>query len=134
MTEDVFFFETAGFSMWPFLKGGQKLIVKRAALQDLNIGDIILYRNEKQLVCHRLIRKIRHNRTFVLLARGDNSGFKPEVVNEDMFQGKAVGIAGDSKIISLIGYRQKVINKIIVIIAPFVSMMVRIINTTYHPE
>ena len=53
------FFETTGSSMWPFLRAGEKLIIKRTPTEDLKIGDIIIYRGKSQLVCHRLIKKIK---------------------------------------------------------------------------
>ncbi|MFH1191351.1 MAG: S24/S26 family peptidase, partial [Candidatus Omnitrophota bacterium] len=57
--EDLLFFETSGFSMWPFIRPGERLVIKKSPAQDLRAGDIILYRANNQLACHRLVKKNR---------------------------------------------------------------------------
>ena len=54
--EDIFFFKTEGFSMWPFLKPGGRLIFKKVPPETLRIGDVILYKADNQSICHRLVR------------------------------------------------------------------------------
>ncbi|MFH1504505.1 MAG: nucleotidyltransferase family protein [Candidatus Omnitrophota bacterium] len=58
LDNDLSFFETSGFSMWPFIKQGQKLIIKKILPESLKIGDIILYQEDNQKVCHRLVKKV----------------------------------------------------------------------------
>jgi signal peptidase I len=128
---DLYFFETIGFSMWPFLKAGQRLIIKRTSIEDLKIGDVILYLANNQRVCHRLIKKIRHRQGQFLYARGDNSASSPELVSEEMFLGKVAGIVRNGKIISLDGMRQRLVNLVIVRVAPLVSRVNRMIKPWY---
>jgi len=63
---DLFFFEATGFNMWPFLRSKDKLIVKKTSFKDLKIGDIILYVKSNQLVCHRLVKKIKGKQRYLL--------------------------------------------------------------------
>ena len=63
---DLSFFETTGFSMWPFLKAGEKLLIKKTPTENLKVGDIIIYRGDNQLVCHRLIKKIKQRERYLL--------------------------------------------------------------------
>lgn len=123
--KDLFFFDTIGFSMWPFLRGGEKLVIKKAAIKDLVTGDIILYQSDNKIVCHRLIEKIRDKQDRRFYARGDSSYSLPELVKEEMLLGKAIGIIKNGKMINLCSGRQKLINYFIVIIAPFTSRMLR---------
>jgi len=123
-TEDLLFFETSGFSMWPFMRPKDKLLIKKSPVDDLRAGDIILYRADKQLVCHRLIRK---NRDF-LYARGDNSIFSPEVIPKEMFIGKVVEIIKNNRMFSLVNWRNRSINSFIVIIAP---LIIRFLKPVY---
>jgi signal peptidase I len=122
---NLFFFDATGFSMWPFVKQGEKLIVKKAPMQDLMIGDIILYRKDKQLVCHRLVRKIIDNEEYCLYARGDNTKFLLEPITEQMFFGKAVGKIKNGRIISLTGRRQQIINRFIIMVSPLINIGVK---------
>jgi len=52
---DLFLFETSGFSMWPFIRQGERLLVKRVFPDELRRGDLVLYQQNEKLVCHRLI-------------------------------------------------------------------------------
>ena len=115
------FFETTGFSMWPFLRGGEKLLIKRTPLKHLKVGDIIIYRANNQLVCHRLIGKAKEKDKYLLYVRADSSVCSPEPVTEEMFLGQAVSIIQNGKIISLNGRKRQLINQLIVLVAPLVS-------------
>ena len=114
------FINASGFSMWPFLRPGEKILVKRIPVEDLRIGDIILYRVTSQVVCHRLVKKIKDKGKYLLYARGDNSDSSPELINEKMLLGKAVGILRNGKMINLAARRQQFINWLIIGIAPWV--------------
>jgi len=118
--------KVTGFSMWPFLKAGRKLLIKKVLIETLKAGDIILYRKNNQLVCHRLVRVIKNKEKYSLYVRGDNSLSLPELVNEQMFIGKAAGIVKDNKLISFNTQRRRFINRLIIIVAPWVSRAARI--------
>ena len=124
-SQELIFIEVTGLSMWPFLKSGEKLIIKKTSMGDLRLGDIILYRTDNQLVSHRLVKRVRNEDGYLVYTRGDNSNSLPKLVTEQMFLGKAIGIIKHSKTISLIGRRRRFVNRIIVIIAPLVSMGIK---------
>lgn len=113
-------FETTGFSMWPFLRPKEKLIVKKVPEKHLKVGDIILYQAYDKLVCHRLVKKTENKGKVVLHARGDNSGFSCEPVTQEMFLGKVVGIVKRDKIIGLDSQTRQYVNRLIVTISPIV--------------
>lgn len=125
---EVFFFETTGFSMWPFLKAGEKLIIKKTSIDSLGAGDIVLYTNNNQIVCHRLIKKIKQGYGCVLCVRGDNCLSLPEQVTKDKFLGKAIGIVKKEKIISLNTIKQHFLNRMIVIAAPLFCRMQKLLK------
>lgn len=129
MKEDLSFFETRGFSMWPFLKEGEKLIIKKTKAQDLRIGDIILYRLDSQLVCHRLIRKDSEVRKgYLIYTRGDNGGKLEGPVASEAILGMAIAVIKNNRIISLSGWRRVFLNPLIALIAPFVKWAVKVIK------
>lgn len=125
MTENLLFIETKGFSMWPFLRGKEKLMVRRIPISELKLGDLILYKANNQSVCHRLVKKSQTNNGYLIYARGDASFGSAELVNEQMFLGKVIGIIKNDKITSLEGARQRVINRISSIISPLLNFIIK---------
>jgi len=130
-SQDTVFIETAGFSMWPFVKQGEKLIIKKFPIEDLKIGDLILYQRNNQKVCHRLIKKKEINGRYLIFVRGDNSTVSAELITEQMFLGKAISILRKGKMINLTSSKQRLINWLIVFLASGVSRGARIIKPCY---
>ncbi|MFH1245546.1 MAG: nucleotidyltransferase family protein, partial [Candidatus Omnitrophota bacterium] len=119
------FFETIGWSMWPFLKPGTKLIFKKIAPERLKIGDIILYHQDNQTICHRLVRKI-YSEELSLYVRGDNSTSPAESVRDERIIGKAIGIIKEGRICSLTGTKQHLVNRCIVWAAPLLARVISV--------
>ena len=119
------FFEATGFSMWPFLRTEDKLVVKKVPLEELKIGDIILYIKDNQTICHRLVKKIGYKEKYLLYARGDNSK-SIESVNENMLKGKVIGILRGNRMKNLTTGFQRFINHIAVIFNPFIRGSLKI--------
>ena len=125
---NLFFFEAAGFSMWPFIKQGDRLIVKKISIDSLRVGDVILYRSGDKLVCHRLVRKIKHKGKYLLYARGDNGLYASELVRDEMVNGKVTGVFRGNKIIDLTGRWRRFINYFIVLFGPCLGIGSRAIK------
>ena len=117
--------------MWPFLRAGEKLIIKRTPLENLRVGAIILYRVNNQLVCHRLIKRVKQGERYSLYARADSSVSRPETVTAEMFLGQAISIIKNGKIINLKRMKWQLINRLIVLVAPLLSWGIRITRPCY---
>lgn len=120
-----FLIQTSGYSMWPFLKPREKILVKAIAGEDLACGDVILYKDRGRLVCHRLIRKLQTARGLSFLVRGDNAVYASEKTLDDELLGKVVGIVRGGRIINLECRRRRFINRIIIAVAPLISVIIR---------
>lgn len=129
--KDLIFIETKGFSMWPFLKEGTKLIIKKVSFLTLKVGDIILYEKDGNKICHRVVRKIVKDAGARLFVRGDNSISSPEEIDEEMFCGKVIGYFNGSKIKNFLGFKSVVFSRTIVLIAPFLSRVNRFAGIFY---
>ena len=129
----LFYFDTSGYSMWPFLRQGTRVIVKKAPLMSLAIGDIVLYKStNNSLICHRIVRKLKNKNGHVIYVRGDNSLSPPEIISEGRFLGKVMGVVKNSKkVIVLNSVKWRIINRLIVMISPLVVMVNRIAKPVY---
>lgn len=122
------FYETTGFSMWPFITQGEKLIIKKVPMKDLKTGDIILYRANNQMVCHRLVKKIKNKEGYLFYARGDNSLSSAEPVIKELLVGKVAGVLRKGQIITLTGRWHNLVNRLIIVIGPLFGICSRIIK------
>jgi len=115
-------YKTHGFSMEPFLRNGDELLIHVAAGQRYRIGDILLYRSpfHPEPVAHRLIA-IEGSGDFIVL----RSDFEPrltERVSSSAVLGRAVAILRHGKIISITSDRwsKRWLNRFIVKVYPAV--------------
>lgn len=98
--------KVTGGSMYPFLKGGEILTIRKVPIASLRRGDLIFFKDSHGYpVLHRLIRKTRSDSKFVFRTKGDALvGFDEPVSHEDVL-GKALKVekssAGCAKEINL---------------------------------
>ncbi|MFC1674573.1 S24/S26 family peptidase [Candidatus Omnitrophota bacterium] len=123
--QDLSFFEARGFSMWPFLKERDKLLVKKTPLSRLEVGDLVLHRSNSSLVCHRLVRKSKSNGQCSIYTRGDASWSQPEAINQERVLGKVIGVMKENRIAYVDGVGQRLINRIILLILPLWRLVIK---------
>jgi len=99
--KDLLLIEVKGFCMWPFLKDGQKVLVRKTAGSDLYPGDILLYRGQSGLLCHRLARKENKDGEWVFYCKPDTSPPGDDPVSERVLEGKVAAVFSNNKILSL---------------------------------
>lgn len=114
--------KTAGFSMWPFLKAEDILIIKKVQADNLKIGDLIVFNNiSKSQVVHRLVRKIKtENNTLLYLTKGDANVFFDHPIDYVDIVGKVFFVEkankfGATKLINLDNWFYKKLNFLIAI-------------------
>lgn len=120
-SQDLIFIEATGFSMWPFLRAKDKLVIKKVQIKELKIGDLILYHLNNQKICHRIVEKIISKDKYLIYARGDNNSKPGTQITADMLIGKGIGIIRNGRITNLSGSWPKLINRLIALLAPYVS-------------
>lgn len=62
-----------GNSMYPTLKAGDVGIVEKCSAADIKIGDIIVFKQNRKLIAHRLISINAENETHFFVAKGDKN-------------------------------------------------------------
>ncbi len=122
------YFEATGFSMWPFIQQDDRVIAEEVKAQDLQSGEVIIYRVEDKLVCHRLVSKKKAQEEYLFLARGDYvPSWKTEQVRECQLKGRICGVVHNGRLTSLKNWQQVFLGKIIVMFFPLpVFLFVRI--------
>ena len=129
--DDKLLFHTKGYSMWPFLLPGRKLVVRKGVpAKGYRKGDLVCYRDSKgENVCHRLVAQ----KGGLFYLRGDNAFGRPERVTAEMLVGRVVAIAGGKKLIDLTIWQRCALNRVILYIAPLVSRLNFIMKPLYKP-
>jgi len=60
-----------GGSMWPWLRSGDALSVRREDAARIHRGEVVLFAREGRLFAHRVIRKLARDGRAVLITKGD---------------------------------------------------------------
>src|SRR5437867_4491450 len=60
-----------GSSMLPWVRPGDVAMIRRAGIDDVRCGDVILFKRESRLFVHRLVEKRGTFREAQFLAKGD---------------------------------------------------------------
>ncbi len=69
-----------GRSMYPFLKEGDILWVKRGSLREIKRGSIIVYRRDGRSIAHRVIKILYGSKGRIFITKGDNSSIPDDPV------------------------------------------------------
>lgn len=94
-------------SMWPSLKKGDLVFIKGVSKDDIEIGDIIVYQNEKGFTIHRVVEKNEQT----LVTKGDANNVKDSPVKYEDIIGKAVERGDKPLRIPLLGSINILFNK-----------------------
>ena len=64
--------DSAGYSMFPLLKPGDKLIIQKVEAHKLRKGDIIVCTINAKTIGHRIIGYSKNISSFTVITQGDN--------------------------------------------------------------
>jgi signal peptidase len=86
-------FAAHGSSMWPFIRGGDVLVVRPVEVEALRVGDVVLYRTGGGgLMAHRMIRRAVRGGQTGLLIRGDGSAGPGDWVRPEQVLGRVTTV------------------------------------------
>jgi len=86
-------FTISGISMEPFLKSGDRVVVRTVYSEQLKRGDIIAFRSAGRVIIHRLMGGRKTDKGLVYCQKGDNLGGWTWIPEEAII-GKVVSIRG----------------------------------------
>ncbi|NTW32563.1 MAG: signal peptidase I, partial [Bacteroidetes bacterium] len=79
-----------GNSMFPFLRNGDEIVINKCRINELNIGDIVVFKTHDKWIAHRLHKIKSENNKTILITKGDSCNSKDLPVTEENFAGKVI--------------------------------------------
>lgn len=90
---------TIGSSMWPDLRNGDELRLKRIDFEGIQPGDIVLFHNEHVLVAHRVLKTYTESGRAMLMVKGDNRTFADPPIFYEQIVGRVDEASRGGKVI-----------------------------------
>ena len=87
-----FRFRVASWSMYPMLRKGDRLTVEPVSATSLQVGDVILYHNCGQLICHRVVALDTAGAGIRIITKGDATTGPGEVLEPGQILGRVVAV------------------------------------------
>ena len=109
-----------GSSMLPLLRDGQRLILNHKLSDEIKVGDIIIFQNNRQLVAHRVLAMRSKDGERYYMEKGDNQLNYGRVNHNDVL-GKVIAIDGKNKWLS-VNKRTYIVNYIFAKFSYIVAM------------
>lgn len=81
----------AGTSMYPFLRGGDHVLITHD-WSEVRLGDIIVFRRNEVLFAHRMVKILKTGTEFACITKGDNSMQCDLPVNGHEIMGRVLAI------------------------------------------
>jgi Peptidase S24-like len=102
-----------GSSMLPWVKAGDVAVIRRAGIDDVRCGDVVLFQRESRLFVHRLVEKHGTLRDAQFLAKGDAHPGPDGMIGRELVLGRVVRLHRGDKRIDLDTPRQLALGLIV---------------------
>ena len=87
----------AAIACIPFLRKDDVITIDKGNINEIKIGDIVVFKNENRWIAHRLIKKCTKNNKKYLLTKGDTCWHTDLLFSENNFIGKVASYSRKSK-------------------------------------
>jgi len=114
--------KVGGFSMFPYLVGGDLICVEFCSFDELRIGDILVFKSFNNWIAHRLINKNKIENKVLLVTKGDSCKYPEMPIDEKTFIGKVISFERKGRIIRFDSNHRKFINLIFAKISQWVPL------------
>lgn len=102
-------FQAPGRSMHPTIKDGETITVEPVKPSGIKRGDIVLYRLEKGVIAHRVVRIEKNDGAPLFILRGDALGAPDEAAAVQQVLGKVVSVQRGGRSIDPYSRRAKMV-------------------------
>jgi signal peptidase I len=115
-------FRVLGASMFPWIRSGDFVFVRRSALESASVGEVILYERNQRLFVHRVIRRLADESagrgTSLLITKGDALDGKDTPVLEAEFLGRVTRIHRGQRHIDLESLGRIILGRSLAFVSP----------------
>ena len=113
-------FQAKGWSMRPFIRDGDFIVVSPVKSSSIRKGDVVFYSNaENKIIVHRIIRKYKKNDRITVFIKGDASFSSPEKMDIQNVLGKVIAIERNGRKKRLDTKLYQIIGLFFAVISPF---------------
>ena len=93
--------EAAGYSMFPFMLPGDEQTISPVPMEDIAIGDVVVFEHANKWISHRVISIQNNNNEITLTLRGDTCIQLDPLITKANYIGKTVAFERNGKSINL---------------------------------
>ncbi|MCL2072314.1 MAG: signal peptidase I [Marinilabiliaceae bacterium] len=122
----------SGFSMFPFLVHNDIVQIKTIDIENLKIGDVVVFKIDNKWVTHRLIKRNRKKNLFY--TRGDSKLIKDNPIKPEQIKGTVTKIVKSRWKLAhfAIGNNRKFIAFCLPVIAPITNFLIWVWTKINH--
>ncbi len=126
-------FQAKGWSMRPFIRDGDFIVVSPVKSSSIRKGDVVFYPNaENKIIVHRIIRKYKQKGRMTVLIKGDASFSSPEKMDIQNVLGKVIAIERNGRKKRLDTKLYQIIGLFFAVISPFSRWIYSIGSVVKH--
>jgi len=115
-------FRVLGQSMFPWIRSGDYVFVRRCAIETISAGEVILYGRDRRLFVHRVLRRMRDarigNSNTVLITKGDALDGRDVPVLESEFLGRVTRIHRGKQHLDLESLGRVALGRFLALVSP----------------
>jgi signal peptidase I len=115
-------FRVLGASMFPWIRSGDFVFVRRSAFEAASAGQVILYERNQRLFVHRVLRRLRDESAArgasLLITKGDALDGKDAPVSETEFLGRVTRVHRRQRHIDLEFLGRILLGRFLAIVSP----------------
>jgi len=93
--------EAGGYSMFPFMLPGDEQTISPVPIEDIAIGDVVVFEHDNKWISHRVISIQNNNNEKNLILRGDTCIQLDPLITKANYIGKTVAFERNGKSINL---------------------------------
>ena len=105
-------FHVSTSSMTPVLRPGDVITVRKAPVDKLAVGDLVVVISGGTMIVHRLLRKRRSENGLLLVTKGDRHSHKDPPWDLDQYVARAEAVHGNRRRINLLSLRLRIANRL----------------------
>ena len=73
----------ASNSMNPIYYRGDALMIEKCNIKDIKVGDVLVFKSEKRIITHRVIKIYKENDKIKFITKGDNNKTRDVLISDD---------------------------------------------------